>query len=275
MLLLRHHVAHELVSLLVNVVGIDQDFADIAVEIVANGADHETRFLIDQERTLAGLGRSINGGPELEQVIEVPLQFGRVPADTRRAGNDAHAIGVLELVKSRLEFGAVLTLDASADTTTPRVVGHQHHVAAGEADERGQGGTLVAPFFLLDLNQQFLAFLDHVVDACLRGRNAALEVLTRDLLERQEAVTIFAVVDETRLQRGLHPRDDRLVDVSLALFAPFDFDLVVEQFLPVDNRQPAFLGLGGVDQHALHGGISFVNTLHVVRTGPDIGAEAR
>ena len=45
----RHHVAHELLGLFVDVVGIDQDFADVGLEIIADGADHERRFLIDQE----------------------------------------------------------------------------------------------------------------------------------------------------------------------------------------------------------------------------------
>jgi hypothetical protein len=43
---------------------------------------------------------------------------------------------------------------------------------------------------------------------------------------------------------------DRFVDVAFALFAPFDLNFVVEQFLPVDNGQPAFFRLGGVDQHS-------------------------
>ena len=73
-----------------------------------------------------------------------------------------------------------------------------------------------------------------------------------DFLERQEAVAVFAVVDEAGFERGLDPRHDGLVDVALALFAPFDFDFVVEEFLSVDDRQPAFFRLRGVDQHPLH-----------------------
>jgi hypothetical protein len=79
------------------------------------------------------------------------------------------------------------------------------------------------------------------------------EILARDFLERQKAVAVFAVVDETGFQRGLDAGDDGLVDIALALFAPFDFDFVVEEFLPVDNGQPAFFSLRGVDQHPFHG----------------------
>ena len=174
---LRHHVAHELVSLLVDVVGVDQDLADVTIEVVADRADHQARFLVDQERALAALGGAVDRGPQLEQVVQVPLQLGCVAADAGGARDDAHAVGVFELVQRLLEFLAVFTLDAAADATTTRVVGHQHHVTAGQADEGGQGRALVAAFFLFDLDEQFLAFLDHVVDARLRGRYVALEVL--------------------------------------------------------------------------------------------------
>ena len=44
-----HDVAHELLSLFVNVVGVDQNFADIRLEVITNRADNQRRFLIDQE----------------------------------------------------------------------------------------------------------------------------------------------------------------------------------------------------------------------------------
>jgi len=40
-------VAHELARLIEDIVGIDQDLADIGLEIVANCPDHETAFLVD------------------------------------------------------------------------------------------------------------------------------------------------------------------------------------------------------------------------------------
>ena len=251
-LLLRHHMRHELVRLLEDVVGVDQDLADVVVEVVADGADHQARFLVDQEGALAGLGSAVDRVPQFQQVVQVPLQLARLAADAGGARDDAHAVRVLELLERSLQFGAVLALDAPADAAAARVVRHQHHIAAGQAHEGGQRGALVAAFFLLDLDQQFLAFPDHVLDPGLRRRGAALEILARDFLERQEAVAILAVVDETGFQRRLDAGDDGLVDIALALLAPFDFDLVVEQFLPVDDGQAALFGLRGIDQHALH-----------------------
>ena len=38
---LRHDVAHELLSLVIDVIGVDQDVADVVVEVIADGADHQ------------------------------------------------------------------------------------------------------------------------------------------------------------------------------------------------------------------------------------------
>ena len=251
--LLGHDVGHELLGLFVDVVGVDQDVADVGVEIVADGTDDQARFLVNQEGTLATLGGAVNGVPELEQVVQVPLQFGRAAANAGGARNDGHAVGVLELVECFLQVGPVVAFDAARHAAAARVVGHQHDVAAGQRDERGEGGALVAALFLFHLHQQFLAFADGILDAGAAGGNAGLEKLAGNFLERQEAVALFAVVHEAGFERGLDAGDNRLVNIALALFAPFYFDFVVEQFLSVDNGQPALFRLRGVDQHPFHG----------------------
>ena len=65
-------------------------------------------------------------------------------------------------------------------------------------------------------------------------------------------MAVFAVVDETGFQRRLDARDDGLVDVALALFAPFDLGLEVEQLLAVDDREATLFLLRRVDQHVFH-----------------------
>ncbi len=194
--MLGHDVRHELLRLLVDVVGVDEDVTDVVVEVVADGADDQARFLVNQEGALAALGGAVDGVPELEQVVQIPLQFGRAAANTGGARDDGHAVGVFQLVHRFLEFGAVLALDAAAHATAARVVGHQHHIAAGQRDERGQGCALVAALFLFHLDQQFLAFFDDVVDARLVGRDTGGEILAGNFLERQKAVAVFAVVDK-------------------------------------------------------------------------------
>jgi hypothetical protein len=65
-------------------------------------------------------------------------------------------------------------------------------------------------------------------------------------------VPFGAIVDERRLEAGLDAGDDTLVDVALALFLAGRFDVKVDQLLAIDDGDPEFLGLGRVEQHALH-----------------------
>ncbi len=175
--LLGHDVRHELVGLIEQVVGVDQDVANVGIEVVADGANHEAGFLIDQEGAFARLGGGINGRPELEQVVQVPLQLGCGAANAGGAGDDGHAVGVFQLVHGLFQFGPLVALDATADATTTGIVGHEDHIAASQGDEGGEGCALVATLFFFDLNQQFLAFFDDVLDAGLAGRDASGKVL--------------------------------------------------------------------------------------------------
>ena len=154
----RHDVAHELLRLLVDGLGVDQDFADVRVEVVADGADHQARFLVDQERAVLLLGGAFDRAPQLQQVVQVPLQFFGSAADAGGAGDDAHALGHCELVHDVAQLVAVFALDAARHAAAARVVRHQHEVAAGQADEGGERGALVAALVLVDLDDQFLAF---------------------------------------------------------------------------------------------------------------------
>ena len=165
--LFRHHVRHELVRLFVDVIRVDQDFTNVAVEVIANGANHQAGFLINQESTLAGFGGAVNRVPQFQQVIEVPLQFAGIPTNASGARNDAHAVGVFELIQSGLQFGPVFAFNAATHPAATRIVGHQHHVSTGQTDKGGQCSTFVAAFFLFDLDQQFLAFANHVLNTGL------------------------------------------------------------------------------------------------------------
>ena len=128
--MLRHDVGHELLRLVIDVVGIDQDVADIVVEVIANRANHQTRFLVNQESAFGATG-TVDRTPELEQVVQVPLQFRGAASDACGAGDDGHAVGIFQLVHRFFEFCAVVTFDATADATATRVVGHEYYVATG------------------------------------------------------------------------------------------------------------------------------------------------
>ena len=252
MALVGHHVVHELVGLLEDVIGVDQDLTNVRGEVVPDRADDQGAFLVDEEGTLARLAGFVDRRPQLEHVVEVPLQLGRAAADAGGAGDQAHPLGVVELIHVLLELFPVVPLDAAGNATASRVVGHEHQVAAGQRDEGGECGPLVAALFLLHLHQQFGAVGDDILDLGVADGHPRLEIVLGDFLEGQEAVAVFTVVHEAGLQRGLHPRDHGFVDIALALFAPFNLGFEVEELLSFDDRQAPFFRLRGVDQHALH-----------------------
>src|SRR5471032_425953 len=247
-----HHVAHELVRLFVDIVGIDQDLADIGLEVVADRADHQRRFLVDQEGARGRFAGAFDGAPQLHQVIQVPLQLVDVAADAGGAGDHRHAWRQVQLVHGFAQFLALFTFDAAGHPTTARVVRHQDQIAAGQRNEGGQGGALVAALFLFDLDHDFLAFAQRFLDGGGAHVDAFAEVGAGHFLERQETVAIFAIADEAGFQRRLDAGDHALVDIRLALFASGRLDVDIDQFLTVDDGYAQLFLLRSIKQHAFH-----------------------
>ncbi|MPM97689.1 hypothetical protein SDC9_144866 [bioreactor metagenome] len=196
--------------------------------------------------------RTLDGGPQLQQVVQVPLQFFSLAADGSSAGNQAHAVRHFELIHDFAQFGAFVTVDAAGNATATRIVRHQNQIATSQRDVGGQGGTLVAPFVLFDLNDQFLAFLERLVDLGAANFGARLEIGAGDFLERQEAVAIGTVIDEAGFERRFDPGDDTLVDVAFALFLGGGFNVEIDQFLTIDNGDTEFFRLCRIEEHAFH-----------------------
>src|SRR5437762_570519 len=214
----RHHGLHEGAGLLVDFLGIDQDLADIGLEVVADRPDDEARLEVDEERLLRLVGRgAFDRAPQLHQVVQVPVQLLRRAADRRSAGDDAHAVGQLQLVERVAKLVAVFALDAPRDAAAARIVRHQDQVASRQADEGGQRGALAAALVLLDLDDQLLAFAQRILDAGAADVDVRLEIAAGDFLEREEPVPLLAVVDEGGFEAGLDAGDDAFVDVALAL----------------------------------------------------------
>src|SRR5205085_7635318 len=97
--------------------------------------------------------------------------------DAGGADDHAHVVGDGQRVHRLLEGGAVVALDPAGNAAGGGGVRHQHHVAAGQGDERGQGGALVAALFLVDLDDDFLAFAQDLLHAGLVGAHARDEVV--------------------------------------------------------------------------------------------------
>ena len=251
--ILRHHVAHELPGLIEDAFGVDQDFADFLMEVVADRANHQAAFLIDQVGAALLLGRGFDGTPQLHEVVQIPVQFLDRTADAGGAGDDAHALGDFELVDGVPQLVAFFALDPARHAAAAGIIGHQDQVASGETDERGEGGALGAAFVLVDLDDQFLAFAQGFLDGDSGGIGVGVaEKGPADFLERQETVTLIAVVHERRFEAGLDAGDDAFVDVTLALFFSCSFYVEVDELLPIYDRDAQLFCVGRVKQHALH-----------------------
>src|SRR5690606_5911289 len=135
----RHDHAHESDGLLGHFIGIDEDLADVWREIVADGPDDQAGLQVDEYRCGILLSSGFHRAPQLQQVIQVPLELFEGAPDAGSARDQAHAGWHLELFESLLEFLALFALNAPRHAATARVVGHEYEVAAGERDERGQG----------------------------------------------------------------------------------------------------------------------------------------
>ena len=134
---MRHVLRHKSLSLLVDCGLVYQNFADVTAEVVAQCADNNVAFLVNQG-WCGRLCRCIaNGFPGLGLVIEIPLEFFCGSADTGGADNDAHAVSNFEFVHRRFEFAAIVTFYTSGYTTGTRIVWHQDQEASGQANKGG------------------------------------------------------------------------------------------------------------------------------------------
>ena len=75
---------------------------------------------------------------------------------------------------------------------------------------------------------------------------------TTHLAQGQEAVAVGAVFDERGFERRFEPGDAALVDVGYLVVAGRLFDVDVVQVLAIDDGDPQFFRLRGVDEHSLH-----------------------
>src|SRR6185503_2720796 len=172
--------------------GIDEDLADVRLQVVADRPDHQARLEVDQERArdIAPVGsrRAVRPGgfdraPELQQVVEIPLQLLDRAVDRRGARDHAHSGRQLQLVQRLAQLVAILALDAARYAAAARIVRHQDQITAGEAEVRRQRSALVAALVLLDLDDQLLAFGDRFLDAGASRVDAGAEIASRNLFE--------------------------------------------------------------------------------------------
>ena len=248
---LRHHLADEGQGFVLGFDAVDQYFADILAQVVADRADDDVAFLVDQEWRGTVLGRFLDGSPELQQVVQVPLHFFAAAAQAGSADDQAHVGRCHQAVQRFAQFVALFAFDAARDAAGARVVRHQDQVAAGQADEGGQGCALVATFFFLDLDDDFLAFAQDVLDVDATF-GSFLEVFAGDFFERQEAVALRAEIDKGSLQARFDASDAAFIDVGLFLLACTGLDVQVVEALAIYQGNTQLFGLSCVNQHSFH-----------------------
>ncbi len=253
----RHDLLHEFAGILEHFLVIDQNLADVLAQIVTQGADDQVAFLVDQKRRFASLGRFLDRAPELKQVVEIPLELIMVTADACGAHDHAHVVGNLDLLDGVEQFLAIVARDLAGDAAGTRVVGHQDQVASGQADEGRQRRPLGAAFFLVDLDDDFLATLNGVLDIDAFARVELLlgtlaEILSADFLERKKPVAFRAEFDKTGVETRLDAGDPALVDIGFFLFLGGHLDVEVQENLAIGDGDAQLFGLSRVDQHAFH-----------------------
>ena len=253
---MRHHPLHEIVRIRECALAVDEHLADVLAQVVADGAHHHVVFLIDERGRLGRLAGFLNGRLQLQQVIQIPLQFLRAALDARGAHDHAHAIGNVEGTQGFPQGFPIRALYASGDAPGAGVVGHEHHVAAGQAEQRGEGGALGAALLLLHLHQELLAGGDEFGDA---GSSAVAVLLGGPggagvyrqvpgyLLGWQETVALRAELDERRLQARLHGGNFRPIDVAFLLLAAAGFDVEIMEALAFHEGNAHLFGLRRVD----------------------------
>ena len=249
----RHHVLHELAGLFIDALGVDQDFADIRLEQVADGADYQTAFLVNQEGTILAARGFFYGLPQLQQVVQVPLQFFHAASDTGRARDQAHAGGHFQLGQHVTQFCALVAFHPAGYATTTGIVWHQHQITASQADETGQGCALVAALVLVNLDDDLLLFLQQAGDAgAAEFAVFALQIRFGDFLEGQKTMTVHAVIHKGGFQRRFYPGDNGLVNIAFALFPSCVLDVEINEFLTINDGNAQFFLMRCIEQHAFH-----------------------
>jgi hypothetical protein len=80
-------------------------------------------------------------------------------------------------------------------------------------------------------------------------RDRDLVVIRMDFGEGEEPVPVAAVIDESRLERGLHARHFRQIDVAAKLFLGGGFEIEFLDAITAQHHHPGLFRVGCVDEH--------------------------
>ena len=166
----RHDDLQKLLGPLEGLGLVDVDRVDVAGEDVADRADDHVAFFVDVHRAGGLLDAADDHFPQPQQIGEVAREFFLGAVGAGGADDEADALGRVELAEDVAEAAAVFVafdLARDADAAEGR---HQHEVAAGDADVRGERRAFGADAFLDDLHEHFVAALEDVLNRRLEAR---------------------------------------------------------------------------------------------------------
>ncbi len=194
---------------------LDDELREVLVEQVSHDLDEQIGFFVQGLRLARGVrlllvGVSPHGLPLGLQPGHVAGQF--LLADTFGGGTDDDTrVGRDDLAEDVLETLAFGVGQLPADTGR-RSARHIDEEASGEADLRGQPGSLVPDRVLADLHDHLVAGLESLLD--LAGVATEPGGLPVHLTRVQHTVAAAADVDERRFHGGQDVLDTAEVDVA-------------------------------------------------------------
>ena len=227
---------------------VDEDFADVLAQIVAEGTHDNVTFLVDQERSRAALSGFLNRFPVLQAEAQIPLQRFSGFANARGTHDKTHAVRQLKARQRFFQLGTIVTFDTARNAAGARVVRHQYQVAACQADKGGQRGAFITALFFINLNNDFLTFAQNVLN--VRAAMSAVigwEVFAGNFFEGEETMTLSAVIDKRGFKARFNTSDFAFVDVRFFLLVPGAFDIQVVQALPINKSDAQLFLLSCVD----------------------------
>ena len=128
-----HQHAHEVAGFVVGGLAGDLDVVDIPGIEIADRALDQVAFLVNEARRRRCQRHIPHALPEAQQVFVVALDLLLRLGGARRADDQPHAFGDLDVLGDGLEALAILRLrDLARDATAAAGVRHQHGVTAGE-----------------------------------------------------------------------------------------------------------------------------------------------
>ena len=129
--IVRHDLRDKCRGFSIGGVTFNQHLANISPKIVSDGSQYRAVFLVQQGRSGLIVFGGLNGLPDLQQIVQIPIQFFGASTDTGGSNDNAHAFRNFHLRHGATQLISLFAFNATRDSASPGVVRHQHHVSTG------------------------------------------------------------------------------------------------------------------------------------------------